>query len=326
MRHLINFGLLFTFTALAVTGLLSFTRPFSITTTQIHITVGLLTVLLVILHIVGRLSYFKIHITKPRPTAISRPRKLQILVVVLLLALLAGKNLPPVSWLLDLGYESRNRAHIVRSSSLAAFGELSSHRKLVARQTEASEAMNVSLLLHFNEITQPLPSIAVWAETTTGTLIETLYLEQSLAYSDKPVWDGIRTQRNHILPIWRHRYTMVSGIDPDGEIDGVTGATADHQFALDPYLQRGEGNSFVLCVELNAPGDANESWTDTSLGQPSLLYTALVNVDEEQAYRILELTGHGGGAETSGNIQYHLEGITTARSMVDLLLLKLETP
>ena len=138
------------------------------------------------------------------------------------------------------------------------------------------------------------------------------------------MWHGARTPRNHILPLWRHRYTAVSGIDPDGEVDGVTGATDTHSFALDPYLVPGEGQKFVLCVEVNAPHDPNEAWADATIGQPSLLYTALVKVDDEQRYHLLELTGHGGGAEASGDIHYDLDGLTTATDLVDLLLAKLE--
>ena len=72
----------------------------------------------------------------------------------------------------------------------------------------------------------------VWAESTIGSMIETLFLEQSLAYSEVPLWEDYRTQRSHILPLWRHRYTLFSGISPSGEIDAVSGATEAHRFAL----------------------------------------------------------------------------------------------
>ena len=145
-----------------------------------------------------------------------------------------------------------------------------------------------------------------------------------LAYSDQPVWHDIKTARNHILPLWRHRYTMVSGIDPSGEVDGQTGATESHSFKLDPYLVPGEEQKFIVCVEINAPHDPNEAWSDETIGQPSLLYTAYIKVDEGQRYHILELTGHGGGAESSGNTQYDLEGFTSAKELADLFLVKLE--
>ena len=83
-------------------------------------------------------------------------------------------------------------------------------------------------------------------------------MEQSLAYSEVPLWEDYKTQRSHILPLWRHRYTLLSGIKPSGEVDAVSGATESHRFALDPYLEAGKGNEFVICVEINAPNDPDK--------------------------------------------------------------------
>jgi hypothetical protein len=55
-----------------------------------------------------------------------------------------------------------------------------------------------------------------------------------------------------------------------------------------------------------------------------LLYTAYIEPDSDQPYALLELTGHGGGAETSGAIQYDLDAFTDAKQLIDLLLVKTE--
>jgi hypothetical protein len=226
--------------------------------------------------------------------------------------------------MMEQSYESRNSAQIVRASSLAGFGELSSHRKLVARKTNSANAHDLSVYVSFRDEVQEIPTVAVWAETTAGTMIETLYLERELAFADTVDWHGALTQRNHILPIWRNRYTAISGIGPDGKVDAVTGATDTHSFALDKYLLPGKDNKFIICVEVNVAADTNDKWPDPQVGQPSLLYTALIKLDKSERYAILELTGHGGGAENNGNIQYELDDITTAKGLVDLLLLKLD--
>lgn len=324
MRHVVNFGLLFAFVVLAATGVLAFTRPFSLTTTQIHIVAGLATLIFVLLHLASRIPYFRKQLSGSSAAAISKGKLATLILGAGAIFFLAGMALPPASWFVNLSYESRNRAEIVRSSSLSGFGEPSPYRKIVARVPEEKTSHGLSLHIGFQKDLETLPSIAVWAETTTGAMIETLYLQQSIAYSDKPVWHGSKTPRNHILPLWRHRYTLVSGINPDGEADGVSGATETHRFALDPYLVPEEGNKFILCVEVNAPHDPNESWIDETIGQPSLLYTALIKVDEGQRYYILELTGHGGGAEASGDTHYDLEGITSAKQLIDVLLAKIE--
>jgi hypothetical protein len=118
---------------------------------------------------------------------------------------------------------------------------------------------------------------------------------------------------------------MISGIDPRGQVDTSTAATPSHSFTLDDYLVLGEEMAFVLCVEVNAPADPNQQYPDPHIGQPSLLYTAYIEVDSPQQYALLELTGHGGGSEQSGAIQYDLDGYTTARQLIDLLLVKVES-
>jgi hypothetical protein len=234
-------------------------------------------------------------------------------------------SIPPASWLIDNSYEHRNSSQIVRSSSLVGFEEPAPHRKWIVRESQENNGSGLSILLSFQPELNPMPSIAVWAESTIGSMIETLYLEQSLAYSEVPLWEDYKTQRSHILPLWRHRYTLLSGIKPSGEVDAVSGATESHRFALDPYLEAGKGNEFVLCVEINAPKDFSNDFPDPLLGQPSLLYTCLVEVDRDEPYYLFELTGHGGGdAISTGNVQYDLEIIGSAKKMKDLFLVKLE--
>ena len=325
MRHLVNFGLLFSFSALSVTGVLAYLRPFSITVTQIHIIAGFLTLVLVLMHLLARLPYFKNRITKGSQGASLRLQVILFGTVFGFLVYGSVSSIPPSSWLIDNSYEHRNSSQIVRSSSLVGFEEPAPHRKWIVRKSQDDSGSGLSIYLSFQEELNPMPSIAVWAESTTGSMIETLFLEQSLAYSEVPLWEDYKTQRSHILPLWRHRYTLLSGIKPSGEVDAVSGATESHQFALDPYFEKGKGNEFILCVEINAPEDITEKFSDPILGQPSLLYTSLIDVDREDPYYLLELTGHGGGdALETGNVQYDLDLIDTAKEMKDLFLAKLE--
>ena len=323
MRHVVNFGLIFTFIALAITGVMAFLLPFSITTTRVHIVAGLTTTLLVIGHMVGRIPYFRKQLAREGAN-ISRAKLATLIVAwggIVATAILA---LPPSDWLMRQGYEARHRAEIVRASSLVGFGEPTSLSKLIVRQTQGADAHPLSLYLGFSKRLEKLPAIAVWAETSAGALIETLYLPPELTYADKVEWQGMLTQRNHLLPIWRNRYTALSGIDGDGKVDAVSGATDTHSFALDKYLVPGEGQKFILCIEVNAPADPNAQYPDEKLGQPSLLYTAYIKLDADKRHYILELTGHGGGAESNGNLQYDLDGFTTAKELVDLALVKVE--
>ena len=190
------------------------------------------------------------------------------------------------------------------------------------RQTKDQSGRSLSVHLSFRDHVTPPPSVAVWTETTNGTMIETLFLDQSLAFAEKVDWHGSLVRRDHILPIWRNRYTAISGVDGSGKVDATTGATDTHRFALDPYLVIDEGKKFVACVEINAPSDPDEKWNNSELGQPSLLYTALVKVHADKRYQILELTAYGSPGK--GQLQYDLETVSSAKSLVDLLLVKLE--
>ena len=326
MRHLVNFGLLFSFSALSVTGVLAYLRPFSISITQIHIIAGFVTLILVLMHLLSRLPYFKNRIIKGKQTTSFRLQVILFGSAFGFLVYSSVSGLPPASWLIENSYEYRNSSQIVRSSSLVGFEEPASHRKWIVRDCKDGNGSGLSIYLSFKDDLNIMPSIAVWAESTTGSMIETLYLEQSLAYSEVPLWEDYKTKRSHILPLWRHRYTLLSGINPSGEVDAVSGATESHQFALDPYLESGKENEFVLCVEINAPKDPNKMFPDPLLGQPSLLYTCLVQVDRDHPYYLFELTGHGGGdALSTGNIQYDLEVIGSSGKLKDLFLAKIET-
>ena len=327
MRHIVNFGLLFSFLTLATTGVLAFVLPFSLVTTRVHIVFGLATAVLVGLHLIGRASYFKRQLSLANGANVSKTSLIGIAAVWALLLATAINGWAPADFLVEQGYEARNHTTIVRASPLAGFKNLPDDRRVIARSASDKSDAAVSLYIGFSQAIETTPAIAVWAETNAGTMIETLYIDPELAFEEAPTWGGKATPRHRILPIWRHRYTAVSGVDPSGQIDGITAATRSHSFSLDDYLELGGATSFVLCVEVNAPANPNEHFTDPHIGQPSLLYTAYIEVDSPQPYALLELTGHGGGAETSGAIQYDLDQFTSAKLLIDLLLAKIsQTP
>lgn len=326
MRHIVNFGLLFTFITLAISGVLSFTSPFSIINTRIHIVAGVATVILVGLHLVDRTTYFKRHLFGPSGSArLSRIALVSMTVLWSLVLAASYYNWSPVRQLMEQGYEARQRAAIVRSSPLVGFQDADEVR-LIARKGGDKADASVALLIKYGPAVKAAapPSIAVWAETTTGSMIETLYLDEQLAHSEKPTWGGKELPRHRVLPIWRHRYTLVSGVDPYGEIDAFTSATPTHSFTLENYLQLGQQKEFVLWVEINAPHDTNSEFSDAQLGQPSTLYSAAISLDAAQPYTILELTGYS-DPDSRGELRYDLERITTAKDLVDLLLVRVTT-
>ena len=101
MRHLVNFGLLFSFSALAVTGVLAYLEPFSLTVTQIHILAGSVTLVLVLLHLLSRLPYFKSRVSKGKQAESMRKQVLLFGAGFGFLVYAAVAGLPPSSWLIE---------------------------------------------------------------------------------------------------------------------------------------------------------------------------------------------------------------------------------
>lgn len=317
LRHWVNFGLLFSFLTLMVSGLLVYLLPFSLVTTRVHIVFGLLTVVLVVMHLLSRTRYFA---SQTKGPSASRRMLVTILLVGSGLLVLSIRGLWPAKPLVDASYESRHKHEIVRVSSLAGLVEIDKANRLAARLPGGEANTAVSMLVRFGSKDAPPPAMAIWAETSTGSMIETLYLDSRLSYGEEVEWQGVKARRNQLLPIWRHRHTLVSGVDPMGKVDAFTTATPSHAFSLDQYLNRDKEDGFVLCVEVNAIGDANEAYPDPQFGQPSLVYSAYIDTKDIPGYRLLELTAHGGGAETSGAMQYEFEGISSAKQLLDLVL------
>ena len=320
MRHIVNFGLLFSFITLAVTGVMSFVRPFSLPVTRIHIVFGVATLLLVALHLASRIRYFRAQLSL-RPT--SKMSKGLLAGITLTWAALLVCSLVdglPVRALINQGHEARNRAEIVRPSTLVA--SLASPDTLVStRLAKDSDTVALSVHAALRPDAGKTPVIAIWAETTAGTLIETLYISPSFAYTDQPTWNGTPVARGDVLPIWRNRYTAQAGIEPDGTVDGVSGATQNHQFSLDAHLSI-DADAYVLCLEINIPGDTSSTWTDPVLGQPSVLYTGYIDGGIHPKYTVLERTGHGGTGENAGAIQYNMETLGSAKHLLDIALVR----
>lgn len=316
MSHFVNFGLLFSFLTLAVSGILSFVQPFSITVTRIHIIFGIVTFLLIGVHLYAKIKYFKKQF-KLKGKVVGTCA----LIWVLLLAA-SWENWWPVKKVIEQGYEARHNQEIVRPHAL--IGSLQEHRRITAsRKIEESGKTALSVHVALTEQQSSFPAVVIWAESKNGTIVETIFMNESLAYSDKPTWFGKATPRHTILPVWRHRYTIISGVSPDGKIDAASGATQDHKFSLEAHLSA-DGEPFTIFLEINAHGDSDEKWKDQHLGQPSILYSVYIDPKEKQKYHLLELTGQGSEAIENGAINYDTDSLGSAKNILDLALVEID--
>lgn len=351
MRHFVNLALVPFFLTLVVTGLMRFLLPFSLITTRIHIIFGFGVIVLVGLHLVSRLTYFK-NIVKSannndiRRRHISNRTLTGVLSLWLFLVATSFWGVAPVSQIISASYESKNRAIIFRPDPQTVFKPVQDGMRL-KRATDSDADLLIELDWgseiqdFYGRSSSPFedsrPQMAIWAESQTGTLIETLFLSEKVAFNETLHWGGQEQRRVDILPIWRNRFTLTTGIAPDGEQAAFySGATPEHSFSIQNYLKT-DSKPFYLYVEINAPEDSNdffnsdkelkeEGYTKPGIGQPSVLYGAYVRPQKEKQYLLLDLIGHGGSSSTNdGSIHYDNEKLTSAKKIIEKILARIQS-
>ncbi len=349
MKHYVNFALLFAFIILIGSAFLRFFEPFSLATTRVHIVFGALVLVLVGLHLSSRIGYFSRRLNGKKANTVARLDALRLVAIPLLtcgyLLFASLLNWWPVPQIVALGYESKNRAAIFRPEKGTAIRALEEHTQL-RRQTD--EDASVFIEIEWGDSFDPAatfpspfsgaqPQIAIWAESSVGALIETFFVSEESAFSESFEWAGNERRRVDILPIWRHQFTLASGIEPDGDIDTYSGATPEHSFSIANYLHE-DPNGFYISVEINVPNDANEffhsdqpetelGYTHPGIGQPSVFYSAYIDPESSQKYFLMEFVGHGGSSsQQSGEVYYDASQLTSAQNLVEKILIRIERP
>ncbi len=307
--RLLHLCLLFNFLVLVASGVMRFAFPFTIEVTRVHMLSGLAMTVLTGFHIVGRLRHMGL-IVKPKQKQYDGYANWVTPVVAMLICVLfwsaAWAGWPGASHVVGLSYESRHRKEIVREG-----GNVASIESENLTQTTKLTSEGASLVISIDWKKQANKAVAIWAETKSGSIIETLYLSEALRFSDVHHWEAKDQGRGDILPIWRNRYTAICGVSPDGQVDLTTGPTKNHKFDLDSTLEGGESD-FVIFVEVNGEAD----------GLPSLIYAAQIDSTLSNPYVLLSLIGTGDGSVDDGELNYDVDGISRDAECVDKILVK----
>ena len=178
------------------------------------------------------------------------------------------------------------------------------------------------------------PLMALWVESENGQFIQTLFVAESLgkgifqhgdATSGK--WLPAAIRRPAALPVWSHSRGVK---EPDGLFvpspenavaDAYTGATPKISFVLNTRLDKPGPDRFLVFFEVNQTWDWNEYWTNNKFPddeyyktscQPSLIYMALVDLNDEINEYSMQLIGRGHHSGKDGIIYRDLETMTTA--------------
>ncbi|TQV85406.1 hypothetical protein [Aliikangiella coralliicola] len=146
--------------------------------------------------------------------------------------------------------------------------------------------------------------------------------------------------RPESLPVFLYKNMSSTNDDkliPDGDsaiADAYTGATINQSILLTSNLNTRVKNRFKIRLEINTSFDFNEFYSsdrfpndriysgDGYSAQPSLVYEAIISLDDTQKLYAMELIGRGHHSGKDGNIYPDLENITTAREIIDRVIVE----
>jgi hypothetical protein len=158
------------------------------------------------------------------------------------------------------------------------------------------------------------PQMAIWTETSDGTFLKTLFVTGRSSRND---WIGA-DKRPDALPVWSNRKALKEDTD-------AVSAPTDSLGKSSPFKVE-VGTASQIYLEVNLSYDWNRTWsrnlpkTNASFngenGQPSLIYTVLLDPDNKRDFADFQLIGHGSPSGSDGKIDSDLSGIDTAKDIL----------
>lgn len=329
------------FIGLAITGVLAFSTPYSPTVAGIHTMLGIAVLLAFGFHLANNLrpltGYLK-----------SRRRLLAGLSLPALLALMVLTELPPATSIIETGYALRNMGGVSEGSYTVI-------RTHVGDEQGVPIRFSVRAGRHYESDPQPLfagltytsiPQMVFWAEDLEGNFLDTLYVTRALSnssFQNADVFSGEAIRRPEALPVWAHRRgvragdgLMVPGVG-DTELDGVTAPTPLGHYDLVSRI-REDGGRVRVFMEINRSYDFNAHWHPDrfpedavysgsgSSGQPSLVYTAELDLAAPTRFALLTPIGHGHHSGRDGSLTPDLRGFDSALELVGPVIVELDVP
>lgn len=324
------------FVVLLITGLLSYLQPYTRTTATIHTIFGIVFSIGAILHIRNNFKVLKLY------------SKGKVLWVVLCvgLAISFGSyfQVMPFGYIMDIGTQSKAKSKqtVDPSKYEIVDMDLSKDIKLTLDVLKGEHYWH--------------PQMAVWVENENGDYLSTLFVSKATA---KGLFFGGRNKTNfktfdeakstsasyrrvNALPVWSHSRNVKY---EDGMLiptrstplpDAITGETITDSFMLNSSLE--VYSRFVIKVEINVAFDDNEYYSEYDfpddevfhngtgqLGQPSIVFEAIVDMEDDQPYYLMDLIGHGHHSAQNGMIYKDLSKLTTAKAIIERIVVKVAT-
>lgn len=148
--------------------------------------------------------------------------------------------------------------------------------------------------------------------------------------------------RPESLPVFLHKNQMVSGSDslvPDGDnviADAYSGATITQSFLMKSRLKSKRNGNVKVRLEINNSFDFNEYYSSDRFpddatysgngysAQPSLIYEAIINLDDVNSITPMQLIGRGHHSGKDGFIYQDLENMTTSLELIDRIIVEIK--
>lgn len=203
------------------------------------------------------------------------------------------------------------------------------------------------------------PQVAIWLEDSAGRYLQTLLVTTSTAkglfYSGRSAAnfkqsDEVKTEENRpvrrvdALPYWSHkrghRYAdgFYSPAPAEPLPDAITSPTPKENFYLKSTPKSlAQLNSFKVLVEVNVAFDENEYYSEYDfaddslyhsgtglLGQPSIIYEAIVRKSDSHHYYLLSMSGHGHHSGSTGELLAETRTLSTALYIVERIVVGID--
>ena len=118
-------------------------------------------------------------------------------------------------------------------------------------------------------------------------------------------------------------------------IDGFAGATLLDNFLLSSRTIKSMPDKYRVRLEINQSFDFNKYYSsdrfpndpiysgDGYSGQPSVIYEAVVDIQSPQHFYLMSLIGHGHHSGQNGVVDSDMNNVTTARELIDRVVVEL---
>lgn len=337
-RKIISLSIFITFFIISVTGVIMYFFPHSRITSAIHSLFGAIFTALAIWHLVNNFVSIKSYtiVKKTKKFSASFMLILSLATSLLFYGLYNG----------ELFQGFYNYGNEIRSSQRGVeLSEDKTHQKITLQDAIGNKKIELELKKG-SEFSFPL--FAFWLEDINGNYLQTLYVSESISTStfdygkeENGEWSPDIVRRPEALPVWSHKrgkkakdgYYIPLKPSDSKDIDAYSGATPTDNFSIETMAKIDTQSEVFVFMEVNQSYDWNEFYHKDlypqdkiysgsgQVGQPALVYKGKLSSNKEIA--LLELTGRSHHSGRTGLIYSDLDEISTAKNIVEYVLVKI---